>query len=198
MLLPYKPHSSRCYFCRTLYGTLQYWTFQAEGVWETRRRSLWPTTTTHPCAFSSKTSYKTLLCEGPSLLSEKWSTLLSEDKAIPRRIWAGCATFFLMYYTYLIPSDLSYFYTTVHSFFKKIIYLFLERGEGREKDMERNIKVRNIDWLLLIYSPPGDWTSNPGMCPDRESNQRLLGLQDDAQPSRTTPVRAQLSTLYQT
>ena len=47
--------------------------------------------------------------------------------------------------------------------FKYVIYLFLERGEGREK--ERNINV----WLPLA-SPTGDLACNPGMCPDWESN----------------------------
>ena len=28
-----------------------------------------------------------------------------------------------------------------HSFFKDFIYLFLEKGEGREKERERNINV---------------------------------------------------------
>ena len=35
-------------------------------------------------------------------------------------------------------------------FLKRFLYyLFLERGKGREKVRERNIDVRNIDWLLL-------------------------------------------------
>ena len=55
-------------------------------------------------------------------------------------------------------------------FFKKyFIYLFLERGERREKERERNIKV----WLSLTWPPlgtwpktqvcvlPGNWTSDP-------------------------------------
>ena len=40
------------------------------------------------------------------------------------------------------------------SFFKKdFIYLFLESGEGREKERERNISV----WLLLTCFPLGSW-----------------------------------------
>ena len=46
-------------------------------------------------------------------------------------------------------------------FFKKdFIYLFIERGEGMEKE-----RGRNIHWLPLT-SPAGDLIYNPGMCPD--------------------------------
>ena len=34
-------------------------------------------------------------------------------------------------------------------FFKYFIYLFLERGEGREKERERNTIVRNVGQLPL-------------------------------------------------
>ena len=49
------------------------------------------------------------------------------------------------------------------------LYLFylLERGEGRE----RNIDVRNINWLPLVRAWTGDRTHNSGMCPDQESNR---------------------------
>ena len=53
-------------------------------------------------------------------------------------------------------------------FFLDFIYLFLERGEGREKKRERNINV----WLPLVRPPTGDTACNPGMCPDWESNHR--------------------------
>ena len=39
------------------------------------------------------------------------------------------------------------------SFFKDFIYLFLERGERREKERERNISV----WLPLIHPLLGTW-----------------------------------------
>ena len=43
-------------------------------------------------------------------------------------------------------------YTCVSFLFKKdFIYLFLERGEGREKESERNINV----WLPLTHHPLG-------------------------------------------
>ena len=52
-------------------------------------------------------------------------------------------------------------------FLKKIIYLFLflEREEGREKEMERNIKVQLPPTGDLACNPcmclTGNWTSNP-------------------------------------
>ena len=45
---------------------------------------------------------------------------------------------------------------------KDLIYLFLERGEGREKE-----RKRNINCLPLVCVPTGDQTLNLGMCPDR-------------------------------
>ena len=50
--------------------------------------------------------------------------------------------------------------------FKDFIYLFLGRGEGREKEGERNINV----WLPLVCPAPGNLAHNPGMCPDWELN----------------------------
>ena len=48
-------------------------------------------------------------------------------------------------------------------FFKDFIYLFLERGEGWEKERERNINA----WTSLVCPPTGDLARNPGMCPDQ-------------------------------
>ena len=59
-------------------------------------------------------------------------------------------------------------------------YLFLDRGEGREKERERNISV----CLPLTGPTPGNLAHNPGMCPDRESNQRPFGSQDGAQSTK--------------
>ena len=62
-------------------------------------------------------------------------------------------------------------------FFKDFIYLFLDRREGEEKERERNINV----WLPPHPAPPtGDLAHNPGLCPDRESNQQPVGLQAGA------------------
>ena len=57
------------------------------------------------------------------------------------------------------------------SFKKDIIYLFLERGEKREKEREKNINVREIHRLVASHMPPtGGLAGNPGMCPDWDSN----------------------------
>ena len=58
------------------------------------------------------------------------------------------------------------------SFFKDVIYLFLERGERREKERERNINVRLFIVHPLLGTWPatqacalsGNWTSNPLVC----------------------------------
>ena len=42
------------------------------------------------------------------------------------------------WYVYTIINELIYLFI----YFKDFIYLFLERGEGREKERERNIDVR--------------------------------------------------------
>ena len=53
------------------------------------------------------------------------------------------------------------------------VYLFREREreEWREKERQRNINV----WLPLQHPPTGDLAHDPGMCPDRESNQQPFG-----------------------
>ena len=48
--------------------------------------------------------------------------------------------------------------------------MILERAEGRERERERNIDVRNIDQLPLLYALTGDQTRNLDKCPDGESN----------------------------
>ena len=60
-------------------------------------------------------------------------------------------------------------------FFKEIIYLFLERGEWRE---------RETSMLLLKRPPTGDLAHNPGMCPNWESNQQPFGLQVGTQSTK--------------
>ena len=57
-------------------------------------------------------------------------------------------------------------------FFKIFIYLFLERGEGREKEVEKH------QCVLASHVPPtGYLVHNPGMCPDWEWNHQRFGLQ---------------------
>ena len=65
-------------------------------------------------------------------------------------------------------------------FFKDFIYLFIERGEGKEKE-ERNISV----WLPLMRPLLGTWPHNPGTCPDWESNPRPSGSQASAQSTES-------------
>ena len=61
---------------------------------------------------------------------------------------------------------------------KDFMYVFLERGEGKEKERERNIHV----WLSLTPLT-GDLACNPGMFPDWESNRPPFGSQTGAQPT---------------
>ena len=71
-------------------------------------------------------------------------------------------------------------------FFKDFIYLFLDRGEGREIKRERNINV----WLPLMHPPTGDLACNPGMCPGWELNQRPFGSKagtQSAEPHQPGP-----------
>ena len=53
-----------------------------------------------------------------------------------------------------------------------MFYFFLERGEGREKERERNINV----WLPLERPPLG-------ICPDWESNWPPFGSQPILSPT---------------
>ena len=50
---------------------------------------------------------------------------------------------------------------------KDLIYLLLERGEGREKERERNINV----WLPLARPLLGTWPATQACALDWESNQ---------------------------
>ena len=55
------------------------------------------------------------------------------------------------------------------------MYLFLERGEGRERQRETS--------MCGCFSRAPYWglAHNPGMCPDWESNQQHFGSQADTQ-----------------
>ena len=54
-------------------------------------------------------------------------------------------------------------------FLKDFIYLFLERGKEREKEIEKH--RCNISWLPLARPQLGNLVRNPGVCPDWELNQ---------------------------
>ena len=60
--------------------------------------------------------------------------------------------------------------------FLKRFYLFIFRERGREGERERNQCV-----VPSSMPSTGDLASNPGMCPDWESNQRHFGSQASAQ-----------------
>ena len=84
-------------------------------------------------------------------------------------------------------------YTRVY-FLKYFIYLFLERGEGREKERERN-----IDHLIASCIPPtGDLACNPGMCPDWDLNLWPFGLWDNTQPTELYQSGQQVFLTYRT
>ena len=60
---------------------------------------------------------------------------------------------------------------TAGIFLKDFIYVYLERGEGREKrGRETSMCERYIYWLPLTHPQLGNLAQNPGMCPDWESN----------------------------
>ena len=79
-------------------------------------------------------------------------------------------------------------YSSVLKGLERIFYfrfsLFLEKGKGREKGRVRNTYVReNHQLFASLRTPPGKWTCNPSICPDRESNQWPSTVQGDSQPN---------------
>ena len=70
-------------------------------------------------------------------------------------------------------------------FFKDFIYLYLERGRDRNRD------VQDRHRSVASHAPPtGDQAHNPGMCPDWESNQRPFGSQTS---TRSTEPQQKIS-----
>ena len=63
------------------------------------------------------------------------------------------------------------------------IYLFLDKGEGREKEKATSIWEKNINRLPLVCALTWDQARNPGMCPYWESNCQPFTLWDDTQPT---------------
>ena len=63
----------------------------------------------------------------------------------------------------------------------QILYIsFLERGEGRDKDRERNINVREKHRSVSsLMRPTQGLNPQLGMFPDRESNWVTSTLQND-------------------
>ena len=63
-------------------------------------------------------------------------------------------------------------------FFKDFIYLFLDRGEGKEKEGEKH------QCAVASHTPPtGDltWPAIQALCPDWESNWQPFGSQAGTQ-----------------
>ena len=59
-------------------------------------------------------------------------------------------------------------------------FIFRERREG-EKVREKHRCVRETSIVCLLFTPKWGSARNPGMCPDRELNQRPFRLQAGAQ-----------------
>ena len=87
-------------------------------------------------------------------------------------------------YLILISFPEIFFFTWYCTSFFLRFYLFLERSEERE---------RNIDQLPLTHSPTVDGPHNPGMCPDQESNWRPFHVVSWHPTNWATLVRAVLS-----
>ena len=81
----------------------------------------------------------------------------------------------------------------IFKIFKDFIYLFLEIREGREKERERNIDVREKQSVTSRRLPTRDPAHTPGMCSDRKRNQQPFSLQAGTPATeRATPARAQI------
>ena len=89
----------------------------------------------------------------------------------------------------------SNFFFLFFFFLKDFIYLFLDRGEGRETERERNINV----WLPLMCSAlgtTGDLARNPGMCPNWELNQQPSDSQAGTQSTEPHQPRLLLDIFF--
>ena len=65
---------------------------------------------------------------------------------------------------------------SIFSFFKDFTYLFLERGEGKEKEEEKHQCV-----VASLAPPTGDLACNLVICPEWESNRQPFGFQAGAE-----------------
>ena len=88
----------------------------------------------------------------------------------------------------IINQRLTEFTLKMLLFFKRF-YLFLQRGEGKEKEGEK------LQCVIASRAPPtGDLASNTGMCCDWELNQRPFGLQASAQSTELHQPRQKIVT----
>ena len=76
-------------------------------------------------------------------------------------------------------------------FFIFRFYLFIFREREREGDRggEKHRCARDISISCLLHAPLGDLSRNPGMCPDRESNQWLFQFTGQHSIHWATPAR---------
>ena len=98
----------------------------------------------------------------------------------------------------------SFTYFNIHP---RICLLILERKDGREggqkggeekgrgEGEERDVDVRNTNWLPLLCSLTGDWTHNLGMCPDQEWSPQPFSIGDNAPTNLATWTEAGFSHL---
>ena len=106
------------------------------------------------------------------------SGLLIHSSVLANLWWITTNVFFI--------SVIVFFRSAGFFSFKKIefIYLFLERGGRGEKEREETLMCeRNIDGPPLACTLTRDLACNPGMCPDKESNQQHFTLWNNTQPT---------------
>ena len=77
-----------------------------------------------------------------------------------------------------MPARMRYF-----TFLRFYLFVFREKGRKGERGRETSMYGRNIDLLPLARVPTRGLAHNPGMCPDRGSNQWPFALRDGAQPT---------------
>ena len=84
-------------------------------------------------------------------------------------------------FPWLISQNFAFLNTCQSLFFKGFIYLFLERGEGRERGREKHQCM-----VASHASLTGDLAHNPGMYPDWKSNPQPFGLKASTQSTEHT------------
>ena len=111
---------------------------------------------------------------------------LSQQPHFPHRTWLGKC----LYHSKNSHRSWNF----LKCFLQYFIYLFLERGERRENERRRNIRV----WLPLMCPPLGtqQQAHNPGTWPDWESNWQRFGSQDSTQS--TEPHQPGLDVVFLT
>ena len=111
-------------------------------------------------------------CPWVSILPHPWQRLLFSisDYSHP----SGCDVVHFLF-DLLSPS---------FSFLKNdFIYLFLERGERRDKEGEKHWCKEKQLLVVSHTAPTGNLACSLGMCPDQESNPWPFGLWDHVQPT---------------